>query len=334
MRFDDARLEAESLAEDAGLRRLASTGARIRAAAPEVNIDEMARTQRPRGLLIVGPEARLVRAVLEPVCPVPLMAWAGPGIPAWVGPLDLVAIIGDPHPVSWLIQAGAEARRRGASLIVAAPIPSELAAATEATDAIHINTEGVDATAAAVALLTVLGQMGLGPRITIDHVADAADLVAEACSPHRDLAVNPGKELALNLADRLPLLWGGTVLANRASRRFGEAIRRVDGVPALAADASEILAVLRGVEPKDVFADPDEIGDEPVVVLLDAHLADDRAMVDEVTRMADGVGVRVAHVSSGDAEIHISDVERYITLLTQCLYGAEYLRIGLGKQTW
>ena len=332
MRFDDALLESESLADDQGLRRLASTGARIRAVAPDSGVGEIGRTERPRGFLVIGQEARLVRAVLEPVCPVPLMAWPGPGVPAWVGPLDLVAIIGDAQPVSWLVEAGAEARRRGATLIVAAPARSELTAVTQSSDAIHIDTEGSDATAAAVAMLSVLGGLGLGPRVNVDHVADAADLVAEACSPHRDLAVNPGKDLALALADRLPLIWGGSVLANRASRRFGEAIRRVDGIPALAADAPELLAVLRGVKPKDVFADPEDSLDDPVVVLLDAELADDKRLVDEVIDTADAVGVRVAHISSGDPQIATSDIERYITLLTHSLYGAEYLRIGLGKQ--
>ena len=41
-----------------------------------------------------GRDARLVRAVLEPVCPVPFVAWPGPGLPGWAGPLDLVIVLG------------------------------------------------------------------------------------------------------------------------------------------------------------------------------------------------------------------------------------------------
>ena len=73
--------------------------------------------------------------------------------------------------------------------------------------------------AAAVAVLAQLGGLGLGPVVHPEQVAEAADLVAEVCGPSSDLSENPGKALALELADSLPLVWGGTVLAARASRR-------------------------------------------------------------------------------------------------------------------
>jgi hypothetical protein len=332
--FLDSRLEAPELAEHEGLRWLASIGSRIRRTAYEERVDEAPRIDRPRGILIIGPEARLVRAVLEPVCPVPFMAWPGPGLPAWVGPLDLVVIIGDRRPISWLVEAGAEAARRGASLIVAAPQNSELAQATATSETTLLAANDFDSTASAVVILALIGQLGLGPSVNVEGVASAADMIAEECSPLRDLAVNPGKNLALKLADHLPLIWGGTVLASRASRRLGEAVRRVSNSPALAADASEVKAVLRGVEPRDPFADPDEMsGLSPVLVLLDAdktppHEADTAR---DLERMADAVGVQVASISSGDPALTNCDVERYITLLARGLYGAEYLSIGLGN---
>ena len=334
--FLDTRLEAPELTEHEGLRRLASTGARIRRTATEETLGELRRVDRPRGVLIIGPEARLVRAVLEPVCPIPFMAWPGPGLPAWVGPLDLVVVIGDKRPISWLVEAGAEAARRGATLIVAAPPNSELAQVTTTSETVLLATNDFDSTASAVAVLALLGQMGLGPAVSIESVADAADLVAEECSPRRAIGSNPGKDLALQLADRLPLIWGGSVLASRASRRLGEAVRRVSGTPALAADASEVLAVLRGVPPRDPFADPGDDGRliDPVVVLLDADKAPAHQahIADELERVSDAVGVRVARISSGDPDLPNSDVERYITLLIHGLYGAEYLSIGLGGE--
>lgn len=333
--FLDSRLEAPELVDDEGLRWLASAGARIRKAALPERVEKLTRTDRPRGMLIIGTEARLVRAVLEPICPVPFMAWPGPGLPAWVGPLDLVVIIGEDAEDSWVVQAGAEAARRGARMLVAASADSELARSATGPDATLLPTSGDnDPTASAIALLGVLGQLGLGPAVDIEGVAEAADLIAEDCSPRRDLGENPGKELALEMADHLPLIWGGTVLANRASRRLGEAVRRMSGIPALAADASEVLAVLRDVEPRDPFADPDETaGFTPVVVLLDAdktppHLAHLAKQLEDV---ADSLGVRVTHISSGDPSLTECDVERYVRLLSKGLYGAEYLRIGLGR---
>ena len=50
-------------------------------------------------------------------------------------------------------------------------------------------------------------------------------MVAESASPHHDLAVNEAKDLACALADAEPLLWGGSVLAARASRRLAQWMR-------------------------------------------------------------------------------------------------------------
>ena len=72
----------------------------------------------------------------------------------------------------------------------------------------------------------------------------ALDDVAIACSPHRDLAVNPAKMLAIALADATPLVWGGSVLAARAARRVAESIRRASGRTALAGDAEHLLPVI------------------------------------------------------------------------------------------
>ncbi len=70
-------------------------------------------------MLTFGPEARLVRAVLEPTCPVPLVAWPRLGLPGWVGPLDVVVITGGSDRVS--LAAAYEAVRRGCRLLVACP---------------------------------------------------------------------------------------------------------------------------------------------------------------------------------------------------------------------
>ncbi|MFT3887334.1 MAG: SIS domain-containing protein [Arachnia sp.] len=331
--FDDARLEDPELVRNEALRRLATAGARIRRAALSQPLGNNVRGDRPRGILVLGHEARLVRAVLEPACPVPFMAWPGPGLPAWVGPLDLTVVLGGYDSSEWVVQCTAEAARRGASLIVAAPEDSQLAAAGSSSATTLIPTQEADPMAAAVAVLAQLGALGLGPVVRPEHVADAADFVAEACSPLRDLSVNPGKMLALELADSLPLIWGGSVLASRASRRIAEALRRACGRPALAADASELDTLLRATPARDTFSDPFDDGDDvrPVLVLLDDALLPDRlrGTADRLRRLADAVGVRVARISSGDVEMEASDVERYVTLLQKGLYGAAYLEIGL-----
>lgn len=334
--FDDARLEsADQLLRDDRLRYLAETGARIRKASLSVPVGHLERGERPRGILVLGSESRLVRAVLEPACPVPFMAWPGPTLPAWVGPLDLVIVLGGHEAPAWEVQCAHEAARRGAQLIVAAPEDSRLAAAAQSHDTTLLPCAESDAMASAVAVLALLGDLDLGPRVLPDHVADAADLVAESCSPARDMSENRAKDLAAGLAEGLPLVWGATVLAARASRRIAEALRRASGQLALAADADELEAVLRAVPPRDLFEDPFETQSDPrpVLLLLDEAKVPERlaGAADRLERLAEAAGVRTCRISSGDTNLENSDVESYVTLLQHGRYAAAYLGIGLGK---
>ncbi len=332
--FDDSRLEADDLIHNEQLWWLASEGARIRRAALSQPVGRLARADRPRGVLVLGIEARLVRAVLEPSCPVPFMAWPGPALPAWVGPLDLVVALGSYDAPAWETRCLGEAVRRGATVIVAAPKDSALAAAAAGSLTTNLPTPADDPMAAAIAVLALLGQLDLGPTVDVELAAGAADAVAAACSPSRELGDNPGKDLAVGLADCYPLIWGGTVLAGRASRRLAETLRRASGRLALAADAEELEAVLRGTPRRDLFSDPfeDQAEARPVLVLLDAdQVPPDLAPVPRrLEQLAEAVGVRVCHIGSGPVELGASDVERYVTLLQQGRYAATYLAIGLG----
>ena len=93
--FDEARLDDERAlgAADPLLRSLAESGARVRREAAEAaeatsEAFERNRDNRPRAVIAAGPDSRLLRAVLEPWCPVPFVAWPGPGLPGWAGGLD------------------------------------------------------------------------------------------------------------------------------------------------------------------------------------------------------------------------------------------------------
>ena len=98
-------------------------------------------------------------------------------------------------------------------------------------------------------MLAGLHEMQLGPEVQPDAVADAMDQVAEDCSPFADVSENPAKDLAMGLADAQPLVWGGSVLAARASRRVAEALRAASGRAALAADADALLPILESAGP-------------------------------------------------------------------------------------
>jgi hypothetical protein len=180
-----------------------------------------------------------------------------------------------------------------------------------------------------------LHRLGVGPEIDADDVAGVLDEVAVSCSPNCDIANNPAKELALALADAVPLVWGGSVLAARAARRVAEALRRTSGRPALAADAAHLLPVLEATPPRDLFADPFTEAGAPAVPLRPGLLMLDdgteEATIREnrgrLTTTAETHDIRCETIEGAGGP----EMARYAALLTLGTYTAIYLGIGLGR---
>ena len=337
MTFDDGLLDDEVALRraDQRLRDLAEGGARVRREAVASQDAAAEAVQRlsdgqPRAVVAAGPDSRLLRAVLEPVCPVPFVAWPGPGLPGWAGSLDLVVVLAPEGRDTGTAAAVAEAVRRGCQVVVAAPEKSLVAEHTPGRYATLLPTQTGDQLAVAVVVLGLLDRVHLGPETNPNVIADALDEVAVACGPHRDIAVNPAKILAIGIADANPLMWGGTVLAARAGRRIAESLRRATGRTALAGDAEQMLPVLAATAPADVFADPFADGGvqrRPVLVLLDDGSLDPAVLEtrDRLVETAQSQGVRVETISS-EAE---GDVARYAAMLSTGMYAAAYLQLGL-----
>jgi hypothetical protein len=336
--FDDGLLDDETALGriDVRLRYLAEGGARVRrevVASQEAVLEAVERLSdgQPRAVVAAGPDSRLLRAVLEPMCPVPFVAWPGPGLPGWAGSLDLVVVLAPEGADQGTAGGVAEAVRRGCQLVVATPVESLVGEHTRGRYSTLLPTQTGDQLAIAVVVLDLLDRVHLGPQTDPDVVADALDEIAVSCSPHKDLAVNPAKILAIGIADSNPVLWGGTVLAARAARRIAESIRRATGRTALAADAEHLLPVLEATSPADVFADPFADGGterRPALVLLDDGTGDPTVgeTRDRLERTAREHGVRVETISS-EAE---GEVARYAALLSTGTYASTYLRLGLG----
>jgi hypothetical protein len=336
--FDESRLDDESAlaSADSRLRELAESGARVRREAAEsaAGVAEAVATARdaarPRAIVAAGPDSRLLRAVLEPWCPVPFVAWPGPALPGWAGGLDLVVVLAPDGSDRAAAAAVAEAVRRGCQVVVASPAGSLVAQHAEGRWSTIVPTVTRDQLATAVVVLEYLDQVGLGPRADHADVARALDDVAVACSPHRDLAVNPGKVLAIALADTIPIVWGGSSLAARAARRVSETIRRASGRSAIAGDAEHLLPLIEAARPRNVFDDPfAEGGGEarPVLVVFDDG-ADDPVIREDRGRLQAAAaehGVRIETVATEAG----TEVARYASLVLNGRYGAEYLRLGL-----
>ena len=339
--FDESRLDDEAALSgaDVRLRALAESGARVRrdahtavSAALSALESQGEESFRPRAVLAAGPDSRLLRAVLEPWCPVPFVAWPNPGLPGWVGSLDLVVILAPEGSDAAAASAVAEAVRRGAQVVVACPERSVVAEHAQGRHVTILPTVTGDQLAAAVVMLEFLERVHLGPSADPEEVAGALDAVATACSPHRDLAVNPAKALAIALADSSPLFWGDSVLAARAARRVAESVRRTTGRSALAADAEHLLPVIEGARVRDVFADPFADSDSdsdlrPALVLFDDGSEDpvSRESRGRLVTAAKERGVRVETIAASTG----AEIARYASLLLEGTYVAEYLGLGL-----
>lgn len=338
--FDESRLDDERAlaAADPLLRSLAEAGARVRRdrVEAEAALDEVvakaATAERPRAVVAAGPDSRLLRAVLEPWCPVPFVAWPSPGLPGWVGSLDLVVVLEPEGSDERSALAVSEALRRGAQVVVATPTNSLVARHAEGRWCQILPIVTGDQSAAAVVMLEFLDRVHLGPRTDVEDVAGALDQVATLCSPHRDLSVNPAKMLAIALADRTPVVWGGSVLAARAARRVAESLRRASGVSAIAGDAEHLVPVLESAPVRDLFDDPvdeDQSSLPPVLVVLDdGH--DDPAVHEQRDRLLRTAQERRVRVETLTCEPGaVSELARYASLLLQGRYASAYLQIGL-----
>lgn len=334
--FDEARLDDAALEGDGPLRALAESGARVRRSAGDAAESVAEAVQRaeglarPRAVVAAGPDSRLLRAVLEPWCPVPFVAWPGPALPGWAGSLDLVVVLAPDGADAGTASAVAEAVRRGCQVVVACPPGSLVAEHAAGRWSTILPTSTHDQLATAVIVLDFLHRVSLGPEADAEQVAEALDQVAIGCSPHRDLAVNPAKMLAIALADANPLVWGGSVLAARAARRVAESIRRASGRTALAGDAEHLLPVLEAARQRDVFDDPfadDAEERRPMLLVLDDG-AEDAVVREQRGRLQAAAAARGVRVETVTTEAP-SEVARYASLMLSGTYAAAYLRIGL-----
>lgn len=343
--FDDTRLDdAAALASaDGYLRGVASWGAEVRRA-HQVALPVVAGLRpgdRPRAVLAGGANGRLFRAVLEPVCPVPFVAWPWARLPGWAGPLDLVVLVSPSGGDAAAATVAGEARRRGCDLLVACPTGSPVAGMAAARSTTILPAGSHDPLALSVPVLAALHLLGLGPEVAAEPVAAALDGVALRCAPSQPAGENPAKELALVLADALPVVWGGSVLAARAARRVAEALRPASGRPAVAGEAAQLVPLLENARERDVFADPfvepaGQPAARPALLVLDDGSDDPAVSADRDRLLAAADSRRVAThvvdaVDVSAAQAPLSPIGTFAALQAAGRFTAAYLAVGLSR---
>jgi glucose/mannose-6-phosphate isomerase len=250
LRLDDPEIVE---AGDPGgmLRQVASSAAQVRTAlraCAEADLSALSPDTRPRAIVVAGSGGAGGSAfacdALAAICgtgaPVQVAAASGWQLPGWVGAADLViAVSRSGHTAEALALAG-EAVRRGCYLVgVGAPGSplQELAARARGTF-IPVTTVGPARAmpwALTVPLLVCAGLLGVARIDAADYEEAAAVMedVSHQCRPSSESFVNPAKSLALDLVGRLPVIWGGSLVAEAAARRFASQLAANAKHPAL-----------------------------------------------------------------------------------------------------
>jgi glucose/mannose-6-phosphate isomerase len=350
------------------LRATASAGAQVRESATlaaEANLEAIADEGRPRAVVVagVGTAARtgdVLATVAGARCPVPILAHRSAGIPGWVGAADVVLAVSASGRSPEAIAAADAAARRGARLVAIGAPDSELQALAERARAPFIPVPRRAPARASLWALTVpvlLAARTLGlvkvNEADLAETASRLDVDADRCRPSLESFVNPGKSLALDLGNSVPIIWGSSPLATLAARRFGDTLSANARYPAVAGALGEAgrgrVGLLDGVygglveADRDIFADPsDEDEEQPtrlrLVLLRDGGLADEdessegepmaveERRADAVQALAERRGVRVSVVTAEGG----SPLERLASLVAVPDFASIYLGLAHG----
>lgn len=233
-RLDDpAGLEAGD--PDGMLPAIASSAAQVREAAvlaAEAGVATLAEDGRPRAVVVCGMGGSgiagdVLAAAAGPGCPVPVITHRGYGLPAWVGPVDLVVAVSCSGATEETLSALEEAVRRGCRLLVVGRDGSPLDALGRRGRAVVVPvTQGRQPRASVWALSTplVVAAHALGllaaPAEAVEEAAVVLEQIADRCRIDAEMVVNPAKRLAVDLDGQLPVLWGTSPLAGTAAYRF------------------------------------------------------------------------------------------------------------------
>ena len=300
----------------------------------------------------------LLETVAGPRCPVPVIGHRSAGIPGWVGAADAVIAVSASGRSPEALAAAEAAGRRGARLVAIGAPDSELQALAERWRAPFVpvprrSPARVSLWALTVPVLLAARALGL-VRIAEADLAETAtrlDADADRCRPDAESFVNPGKALALDLANSIPIVWGSSPLATAAARRVGDMFSANARYPVVAGALGEAgrgrVGLLDGVygglaeSARDIFSDDGEDGGKGtrlrLLVLRDGGLADEEAQTGESQAMeerrADAVlelaarrGVRCGEIQAEGA----SPLERLASLIAVPDFASVYLSLAHG----
>ncbi|MBB2909711.1 glucose/mannose-6-phosphate isomerase [Streptosporangium becharense] len=344
-RLDDQGLLTEG--DPSGmLRAVAASAAQIRTsrrAALESALPSIARDGRPRAIVVAGlGGAGTAGDILNAVCgygaPLPVLTVRSYRLPGWIGATDLVIVVSRSGRTEETLAVAAEAVRRGCRLLAVGGPDSPLQAVARQAGAPFVPVEPDGSARAALWSLTVplivaaaeLGLIVAGEDV-FEETARRLEDIAHRCRPASESFINPGKSLAMEIAETVPMIWGSTPLTAVAARRWASQLNENGKYPATwgeipGSDHSQ-LAVLDGpLARRDVFADD---GGRAVRLFVLRDVEEHRQVTrrcEAVLRLAEDRDVRVTQVTGEGTH----PLERLAVLIELGDFASTYLALGYG----
>jgi glucose/mannose-6-phosphate isomerase len=365
------------VADPAGLLLVCASAAaaarRGRTAVEESDLGALVADGRPRSLLVAGAgvhadAATLLIGLAGPGSPAPVVrldAAAGQ-LPGWAGVADVLAVVSSTGEEPALVALAEQGARRGCRLLAVTPAGTPLA---DVVDGGHGSVVALPAAAGAldgpwlgfVPLVLAAERLRLLslPDSDVEVAAERLEQVAHACRPASESFLNPAKELAVGLADHVPVLWAEGPLALAAAGRAASQLGVVAGVPAVVSSVAEAVAggvalldgplgAATGTRDRDPLPDvaeeeldeffADREADVPLrlraVLVIDAEARSDAApevRVTPATALADAARARRLDVTELAAEPG-PPLARLAGLVATLDHAVTYLALGLGEQ--
>ncbi|MEW9547081.1 SIS domain-containing protein [Nonomuraea sp. NPDC050783] len=325
---------------------VAASAAHVRTghrAAAEAQLDRLAAHGRPRAVVVAGMGGSgiagdMLAAVAGPGVPLPIVTLRSYQLPGWVGATDLVIAVSGSGDTEETLSIATQAVRRGCALLGVGPARSPLEAIAVQASAPYVAVPvggesraglwllAVPPIVAAAALRLVPAEADL-----FERVAGVLEDMAHRCRPSSDSFINPGKSLALDLAESVPVIWGTSAVTRVAAVRLAGQLNTNAKYPALCGELPEAghnqVAVLDGpLAERDIFAD--SAGWTLRLVLLrdvEEHPQVTRQR-ETVLRLARDRGVPVTELAAEGTH----PLERMASLIGLGDYASTYLALGYG----
>ncbi|MEV4833238.1 SIS domain-containing protein [Nonomuraea sp. NPDC049486] len=328
------------------LRAVADSAAQVRTGyrcAVESGVDRLSANVRPRAVVVAGMGGSalagdILAAVCGPGAPIPVVTVRSYQLPGWVGATDLVIAVSWSGETGETLAMAAEAVRRGCTLLAVGPAGSALEAVAVQSSSLHVaiptgRRPRADLWLVTTPLVVAAASLRLvrAEPTVYERVARTLEDIAHRCRPSSDSFINPGKALAMDLAESVPMIWGSSPLATAAATRFAHRLNENAKYPAMAGELPEAghnqVAVLDGpLAERDIFADTSS-RTLRLVLLRDMEEHPRVTSTREaVLRVAQDRDVRVTELASdGDHPL-----ERLASLIGLTDFASTYLALGYG----